>query len=65
MDEFHRRHLIGSLVAQIQQVTGRRYAIKLDLLDDESLREVQRLLRDVDHEKHQAVQQARLWPWRR
>ena len=65
MDDFHRRQLVGSLVAQIQQATGRRYRIDLTLLDDESLREVQRFLRDVETEKQQAVQQARLWPWRR
>ena len=34
-------------------------------LDDESVRELQRLLRDLDHEKQMAVQQARLQPWRR
>lgn len=38
-----------------------RDGIKLDALDDESLRE----LRDLDHEKQLAVQQARLQPWRR
>jgi len=31
----------------------------------EWLRELQRLLRDLDHEKQMAVQQARLQPWRR
>lgn len=53
------------LRARVQQVAGHRYAIKLDPLDDESLREVQRFLRDVETEKQLAVQQARLWPWRR
>jgi len=33
-------------------------------LDDESVRELQRLLRDLDHEKQIAVQHARLQPWR-
>jgi hypothetical protein len=65
MDEFDKRRLVDWCVAYIAQLTGRRYRIQFDLLDAESLREVQRLLRDVDHEKHQAVQQARLWPWRR
>ena len=46
-------------------MTGRRSAIKLEALDDESLRELQRLLRDLDHEKQMAVQQAPLQPWRR
>jgi len=35
------------------------------VLDDENLRELQRLLRDLDHEKQMAVQHARLQPWRR
>ncbi len=35
-----------------------------DVRDDESLRELQRLL-DLDHEKQVAVQQALLQPWRR
>jgi hypothetical protein len=42
-----------------------RYLLKLEALDDESLREPQRLLRDLDHEKQMAVQQARLQPWGR
>jgi hypothetical protein len=43
----------------------RRHAIKLEALDDESLRELQRILRHLDHEKQKAVQKARLQPWRR
>ena len=53
------------LVAEITRATGRRYSIKLEALDDESLREFQRLLRDLDHEEQMAVQQGRLQPWRR
>jgi hypothetical protein len=45
--------------------TSRRYGIKFDTLDDESLRELQRLLRDLGHEKQMAVRQARFQPWRR
>ena len=41
-----------------------RHARVTWILDDESLRELQRLLRDLDHEKQMAVQQARLQPWR-
>jgi len=51
--------------AEITRATGRRYGIKLEAMDDESFREFQRLLRDLDHEKQMAVQQARLQPWRR
>lgn len=59
------RRPVEWLTAEISRATGRRYRIKLDALDDESLRELQRLLRDLDHEKQMAVQQARLQPWRR
>ena len=38
---------------------------RVDALDDESLRELQRLLRDLGHEKQMAAQQARLQPRRR
>ena len=34
----------------------------LDALDVESLRELQRLLRDLDHEKQAAVNRARVMP---
>ncbi len=54
------------LRAEIQRQTGRRYdRLDLQALDPESLRELQRLLRDLDHEKQMAVQPARLQPWRR
>jgi len=55
---YQRRRLVEWLTAEITRATGRRYSIKLDTLDDESLRELQRLLRDLDHEKQMAVQQA-------
>jgi len=62
---YQRRRLVEWVLAEVTRATGRRYAIKLEALDDESLREFQRLLRDLDHEKQMAVQQARLQPWRR
>lgn len=45
------------------RATGRRY-IDLDALDLESRRELQHLLRDLEHEKLAAVSRARLTPWR-
>jgi hypothetical protein len=63
--DYQKRRLVEWLVAEITRTAGRRYSIKLEALDDESLRELQRLLRDLDHEKQMAVQQARLQPWRR
>jgi hypothetical protein len=44
--------------------TGKRYQIQLELLDATSLRDLQRLLRDLDHEKQMAVSNARIFPWR-
>jgi len=43
---------------------GRRYLIDLEALDFESLRELQRLLRDLDHENQAAVNRVRMMPWR-
>jgi hypothetical protein len=63
--DYQRQRLVKWLTAEITRATGRRYGIKLDALDDESLGELQRLLRDLDHEKQMAVQQARLQPLRR
>jgi hypothetical protein len=37
---------------------------RYDAPNDESLRELQRLFRDLDHEKQAAVNQARMMPWR-
>lgn len=62
--DYQRRRLVEWLVAEISRSTGRRYRIQFEALDDESLRELQRLLRDLEHEKQMAVQQARLQPWR-
>lgn len=59
-----KRRLAEWLRAELARATGRRYRIDLDALDAESLRELQRLLRDLDHEKQAAVNRARLMPWR-
>jgi len=52
--DYQRRRLVEWLVAEITRTTGRCYGIKLEALDDESLRALQRLLRDLDHEKQMA-----------
>jgi hypothetical protein len=51
--------------AEISRMSGRQYRIKFDQLDAESLREMQRLLRDLDLEKHMAVRRMQMTPWRR
>jgi hypothetical protein len=63
--EHQRRRLVELLVAEITRTTGRRYRIQLGALDEGSLRELQRLLRDLDHEKQMAVRQTQLQRWRR
>ncbi len=60
----HDQQLIRWLRAETARLTGRRYNIQLEFLDAASLRDLQRLLRDLDHEKQMAVCNARLFPWR-
>jgi hypothetical protein len=62
---YQRRRLVEWITAEVNRQVGRRYKVEWEALDDESLGELQRLLRDLDHEKQMAVQQARLQPWRR
>ena len=62
--EHDKRRLVDGLRAEIQRATGRRYQVDLDALDQESLRELRRLLRDLEDERRRAVQQARMTPWR-
>ena len=59
-----KRQLIQWLEATAARTTGRRYQVRWDALDVGSLRELQRLLRDLETERQRAVQQARLMPWR-
>lgn len=63
--EHDKRRLIEWLRAETARATGRRYQIDLDALDVQSLRELVRLVRDLEHEKHAAVNRARMTPWRR
>jgi hypothetical protein len=44
---------------------GRRYRVDYEVLDTESLRELVRLLRDMESAKEAAVNQVRRTPWRR
>ncbi len=60
--EHDKRRLTGGLRAEIQRATGRRYRIDLEVLDQESLGELRRPLRDLEDERRRAVQQARRLP---
>jgi hypothetical protein len=51
--------LVRWLVAEFGRMTGRRYRIDWAALDVASLREVQRLLLDLEHEKRIAANRAR------
>lgn len=66
---YDKRRLIEWLRAETARATGRRYQIDFqidfDALDVQSLRELVRLIRDLDHEKQAAVNRARMMPWRR
>ena len=62
--EHEKRRLIQWLRAEVARATGRAYRIDLDALDLASLRDLQRLLRDLEDERRRAVQQARLFPWK-
>ena len=62
--DYDKRRLIQWLRAEIAQSAGRAYRIGLETLDVASLRELQRLLRDLADERRMAVQRARLMPWR-
>ena len=62
--EYDKRRLVEWLRAEMTRQAGRRYLIDLEILDLKSLRELQRLLRDLDAEARMAAQRARLFPWR-
>ncbi|MBW2737103.1 MAG: hypothetical protein JRH20_32380 [Deltaproteobacteria bacterium] len=62
--EHEKRRLVDWLRAEMNRQAGRRYLIDLEAIDLKSLRELQRLLRDLDDEKRMAAQRARIYPWR-
>ena len=58
------RQVIRWLRAEMARVAGRQYRIDLEALDLPSLRELQRLLRDLSDEQRRAVHRARIFPWK-
>ena len=63
--DYDKARLIQWLRAEMARAAGRAYPrLDLDALDMEGLRELQRLLRDLDAERRMAVQRARMTPWR-
>jgi|GEM_PF-1380429 len=61
--DHQKRRLIEWITAEVTRQVGRRYQVAWEVLDDRSLREIRRLLRDLETEKDIAVRQARLFPW--
>lgn len=59
------QQMARAIRAEMRRATSRDYKIQLEALDAESLREMQRFLRDIEHEKLTAVNRARTQPWRR
>ena len=55
--------LIRHINEQIGQATHRRYQIALDKLDNQSLRELLRLLRDLEDEKRMAHRRGQREIW--
>jgi hypothetical protein len=51
------------LRGSMQRITGRRYNVKVEMLDDESRRELARFLRDVEDTMGGLKRRARQ-PWR-
>ena len=62
--DYERRRLVRQVEDTLAR-TGRMYKIALDKLDVQSLRELVRLLRDLDQDRDAAVRRARMEPWRR
>ena len=59
------RRLVERINAEIARATGRRYQIELEKLGVLGLRELLRLLGDLEHEKRASENRARSQPWRR
>ena len=64
-EEDTKRALVRWIEAEITRTCHRHYRIAWDQLDTGSLRDFQRLLRDLHDECERAVQHARLFPWER
>ena len=61
-----KQQLVRWLRAEMSRQTGRSYErLDLEAMSIEGLRDLQRLLRDLDAERRMAVQRAQMFPWRR
>ena len=62
--DYERMRLVRQVEGTLAR-TGRIYGVALEKLDTTSLREVLRLLRDLEQDRDAAVRRARMEPWRR
>lgn len=58
------QQLIRAIENEVSRQSGRHYRVKWDRLDNDSLRAILNLLRDLDHEKRMAARRAMIMPWR-
>ena len=61
--DYARRSLILRIRAHIARATGRLYSIDFEALDLDSLRDLERLMRDLEYDRRRDVEQARIFPW--
>jgi len=59
------RQLADAVRIEIARSLGSPYQVGLDALDTKSLRELLRLLRDLEAEKQAAARREGMMPWRR
>ena len=65
--EYEKGQILAHVRGHLARVTGRRYQdldVALEAMSLEALRDLQRLLRDLEAEQRMAVHRARLTPWR-
>ena len=56
--------VLRRVLHSIYRMTGRQYQIRIDLLDDDSCRELLRLLHDLEAEADAKARRAQLQWWR-
>ena len=59
------RQSVSRLRGAISRATGRSYRIDVDKLDEVSVAEFERLLRDMEYDSMARARRAQTMPWRR
>ena len=63
-DSLEHRQLVVAVRAELTRMSGRFPVVRLDVLDVESLRDLQRFLRDIDDAHRQELRRASAFPQR-